>query len=591
MTVMSAAGIRRTDPDLIVSQPGPKRRWRLGTSTELLVVLSLIVLALVVLPVLILIATALRDRPLYESGGQWSTEWWSVLSQPGSMHLILNSLAFTGIALFTASVLTLPAAWLIERTHLRARRIWRALIISSMALSPGVVAFAWVLMAQQPGGALLALLDRVPVVSALATTNIQSIPGMGFVGGVAMTPTAFTILAPSVRSIGGDLEEASHVSGAGILRTLLHIDLPLLRPAATAALLIMAITMLGTLEIPIIVGSAPGLGVFASRIYRELYQAQGLPNANVAAVFGVVLMLISLLLLAWYYRANRLSTRFATVTGRSYHPTRVRLRGWQALAQTYCALVIAVILLLPLVTLLYASALPFFQAPTAPRVLEQLNLSIYTELPSVPGVREMVTNTMIVAVAAATVVTLLGLAVAWATTRFPGRLSYLLGGLTFVTIGIPTILIATGLFLASLYLPFGLSRTKTLLVIAFTIHFLAFTFLFMRAAVGQVHTELEEAARVAGSRLSGTVARVTMPLVAPAFAASWLWVLARVIRDMTIAPVLSGPDSTVIGSYLWQALQNGAVQVFSAISVLMAVFLFGVTLSWEHIGGRRTEIQ
>lgn len=546
------------------------------------VTLIAVLLVLVIFPVGILIVNAFRSQPLYQAGGHWSTEWWSILTQPGSLNLIANSLEFVLFCILTCFLFALPTTWLLEQTSIREARIWRALVFSSMALSPGIVAFVWVLLAEAPGGALLGIFEKIPPLHILANINIESIPGMGFVGGVALTPTIYTILSPSMSQVGSDVIEASYISGAGVWSTIRHITIPLTRPATAAALLIVALIMLGTLEVPIIVGAAPGLAVFATRIYSAMNQAYGLPNANVAAVFGVVLFVLAMILLTLYYRAQSRTSRFATITGKGGKVARAELGRWQWMARLYLSIVIVVIVVLPVLTLFYASVIPYFTAPTTPGAFSKLSFSAYGATLGNSTFLPMALNTLLVGAAAATLAMALGFLSAWVSSRRGGISGYIVSVLSFLPIGIPTVLIATSIFLTYLYVPLPILGTDWVLIIAYVTAFLAFGFIFMRAAVGQIDVDLEDASTLCGARVWQTFRYVVLPLLFPALLASGIWLFANVIRDMTVAPILGGTNNPVVGSFLWQELQNGHVQSFSVVSLVMAGTLFIIVLAWQY---------
>lgn len=127
------------------------------------------------------------------------------------------------------------------------------------------------------------------------------------------------------------------------------------------------------------------------------------------------------------------------------------------------------------------------------------------------------------------------------------------------------------------------------MIVAYVTNYLAFAFLFMRTAVGQISEELEEASYVSGAGLRITLTRITGPLLIPAFATAWMWIGAHILRDMTIAPALLSPDNVVLGSYLWQRIANGETAIFSALGLVLTLFLFVVVLAWGSLGGRRYE--
>lgn len=426
-----------------------------GPARSFVRVLFVIVGALVLIPLLLLLAYAFRDAPLYDPTGSWSFASWAIVWGRGALELLTRTGVFVVMTLVVGAVLSLPSAWLLERTSIHGRRLWRALIIASMALAPGVLAFSWVLLARRDSGALSQLLEKIPVLGPYLGVDVQTVIGMGFVGGLAVTSTAYTMVAPSFRMIGGDMEDASYMSGAGPAETVRRIVAPLARPAITGALLIMAIIMLGSLEVPAIVGSVPGVSVFADRIFRELQPQMGLPSHNTAAVLGVMLLAVALALLALYQRAHRQSKRYAVVVGRGYATRRMKLGRWEIAAQAYLLVVVALILVLPALMLFWASITPFYRVPTAPNAFNGLSTTVYASLAGAPGIGTAVLNSIQVVIAGASLAMLLGALVAWVNVRVKTRAAYYLGTLAFVPIGIPTVLVAISVFLTFLYVPIG----------------------------------------------------------------------------------------------------------------------------------------
>src|SRR3546814_11516519 len=68
------------------------------------------------------------------------------------------------------------------------------------------------------------------------------------------------------------LEEASRTSGAGMLRTLFQIVVPILLPTILAVMLLGIIRSLQAFEIELILGTPAGIDVYSTVIYRAVSQ-------------------------------------------------------------------------------------------------------------------------------------------------------------------------------------------------------------------------------------------------------------------------------------------------------------------------------
>jgi iron(III) transport system permease protein len=130
-----------------------------------------------------------------------------LLESPG---LIKNSFLFSGVALFFGIAFGLPAAYLIVRTRVPGRDALD-FVITLMLAFPGIAVGV---------GYLLAFWKGIPL-----ATHWIIMPLALF---ARRLPYFLRMAHSSYLQLDISLEEASEVSGAGRLRTFLHISLPLL---------------------------------------------------------------------------------------------------------------------------------------------------------------------------------------------------------------------------------------------------------------------------------------------------------------------------------------------------------------------------
>ncbi|WP_238146715.1 ABC transporter permease [Ornithinimicrobium murale] len=173
--------------------------------------------------------------------------------------------------------------------------------------------------------------------------------------------------------------------------------------------------------------------------------------------------------------------------------------------------------------------------------------------------------------------------VGWLVTRIQRPSTSLLAVLAFAPIAIPGVLLGAAIYMTYLYLPLPISGSITIMVIAYLTNYLPFSMIAMRSGIAQMHPSLEEASLMSGATGAKTFLRVTGPLLMPAFMAGWIWLVAHVMRDMNIAPVLASPENQTIGAFLWQRIQDGNIQQFSALSVCMVTVLLALILTWQRM--------
>src|SRR5262249_51840775 len=122
-------------------------------------------------------------------------------------------------------------------------------------------------------------------------------------------------------------------------------------------------------------------------------------------------------------------------------------------------------------------------------------------------------NTFLLAVMAATAVSLLALVIAYLTSRAAITGHRVLGFLATAPIAVPGIVLGGGLFLSYPRAPFVLYGTLWTLLIAYVTIELPSAYQQLRSAFHAVSPELEEASRILGAPRLQVLAHVTAPLL------------------------------------------------------------------------------
>ncbi len=514
-----------------------------------------------------------------------------VYADAGTIDLFINTIIYVAGSAVLGIVLAVALAWLVERTNMPGKIFLYAGVPTTLAMPGMLQAMAWVLLFSPRIGFVNAWMKDIfgpgaPVI------DVYTLEGMIFLEGVRLVPTAFLMLVPLMRSMDPSLEEAAAVSGARPLSTLRKVTLKLLAPALVAVMIYQAMTALEVFEIPGILGLPAGIYVFSTKIYAIVRTATFMPVYGQANALAMVYVLIAVATTFLYTRMIGRAERYTIVTGKGYRPRQFDLGRWRIPAFIAACVFLFVSIVLPFLVFLYASFLPYLQAPSA-KAFQTMTLKNYRLLAEYGEVASALRNTFVMVLTTATATVVLSFLVSLVVVRskFWGR--KLLDQLAFVPHAIPGIVMGIAFFWLFLKIDFlPLYGTIWAISIGFTISFLSYGTRSMNAALLQIHKELEEAAYVSGAPPWRTMWRVFVPLMMPTFVGVWIWVVLHAVRIAGMPLILAeGPGNQVLAILIWNMWDEGYVPAVAAIGTLLMITLLLLTLLVRVIGFRRHAMQ
>ncbi len=510
----------------------------------------------------------------------------SVYADPLTYRVMANTFAYVAGALTLGLTLSLLFAWLVARSNMPCK--WLAYAGLPLALIiPGMLeSMVWVLLFSPRIGFVNRLLMGAFALDS-APFSAYSLPAMIILEGLRAVPSGFLLLVPLLLRFDPAVEEAAAMAGARARTITRRVTLPLLLPGLLSIALYMGVTVLSSFEVPGIMGLPGRVYVFSTLIYSYTSAAAsaGGNSYGAAAALSMLYLLINVIGLAIYARVTRDASRFAVVTGRGYRPRTINLGRWRWPAAALLALHLFVTIALPLLVLLWTSITPRILQPTAAS-LQQVTAVSWQRLFGSAELARITANTLLVILVTATATVLSSLVIGWITTRskFPAR--RLLDQLAFVSHGLPGVILGLALIWFWVRLDFiPIYGTLAIIVIGLGTGFLAYGTRSMSATLVQVHRELEDAAYTSGASPLGAVRRVVAPLLLPALAGLWVWVAIQALRLVTLPLMLqTGPENTVLASYLWRQWEAGEVGLVAAIGMAMVAGMSVITLVAARVG-------
>ena len=472
---------------------------------------------------------------------------------PQTQSAWLNSLMLAVMVTGVAVPLGATLAWLMERTDLlrtdRLNRIVSAVLSLPLAVPPYLLAMSWALLGNGRNG----LLNRP---FSLTWIDLYGLDGVVLVLATASYPFVMLSVRASLSSADPSLEEAARVSGAGPLRILRDVTLPLVTPAIAASAGLVFVFATASFGVPYLLGSVadPPVSFLTTRIfqYTTLGGEDMLRRAAALAIFLLATSLAAQRLATWI--ASRRST--VQVSGKSSRPSLVKLGTARRPLLVSVGLFFAVFIALPLATIFWTSFQSTFADPFSLSFDHWLSVLGRDETLRAFGL------SMGLAAGAGAIAAIVGLLVARLAT-LGGRPAQLLASLSTAPYAVPGTVLAIGLILAfalefrlvvfdrltfALYLP----GTIALLLVAYSVKYLAFGVRGARAALEQIHPSLEEAARTSGAGPLRAAKDVLLPLVTPAVAAAFVLVALPALSELTMSVMLFGAGTETAGTLLFE---------------------------------------
>jgi iron(III) transport system permease protein len=540
--------------------------------------ITALLLWVVAAPIIMLVLSSLREGNFITPGaftlGNYRTVYLNQLTYPALLNTLIYATAVSAISLTFATIF----AWLVERTDMPGTNWAWTMMLLPLAM-PGILrSMSWILLLSPRSGIInIYVRDYLSLFGMQLETgpfNIFTLPGMIFVEGMSGSTTLFLLMVGAFRLMDPSMEEAAKISGARTFTTLRRVTLGLMLPAVLAAAMYAFLGNLDDFETPLLIGLQAGIYLLPTLIYFTAYVS---PSYGLATAYSSIFIIFTIAMVWIYYRVViRRSDRYASITGKGYRPRRLSLGKWRWLALGLFIAFFTLNIIMPFLTLLWASLLPSYMVPSR-AALQYVTLDNFATLINEPSIINSTVNTIILGVVTATGTMALAYMVSWLIVRLKVKGGLLLDGLAFIPHAIPTVSIALALIVLYLHpavrwLP--IYGTIWIMMLALMTRYIAFASRTANSAMTQIHGELEEAARTSGATRFTTLMRITFPLLLPPFIGGWVWVFAHTIRSFSIPLMMATPGNETIAVVMYHFWERKAD--FSLASTLGVAMLVSV---------------
>lgn len=515
-----------------------------------------------------------------------------VLSQPGLWEILLNTVILVVAGGVIAVVVGSILAWLSVRTDARIKWIAGVLPVLPFLLHALVGAIGWTMLLSPQSGFINVIIRGILAPLGIEMTSgpidIYTWGGTIFIYAIYMTPFTFLLVAAGLQNTDSQLEEQSRVSGAGVLRTIVKVTLPAVRPSLGAAMLLTVWFGFAFFSGPAILAGRSGIDVLAVRIVELLTFSY---PADIGSAVGLSFFMLLAVVIAWWLQTRVLrKATHSTITGRG-KSTEIELGRWRWLGRLIIIGYIVITCVLPVLALLWVALRGYWSSDFT---LEGLSLNqFYIVLFQDALTARSIADSLMLAAIGATIGMLIAAVIARFVQSSPGRTGRIVDVLVKIGAPIPAIVLAVGVLLAFGGQPFMLGGTLVILLIAYLAHFLPQATVNADAAAAQVGPQLLEASHISGAGDARTFGKISLPLMLPDLIAGWALLFLWMFGEVNASIILASTRNPVIGMQVYNLYQQGFFGKLAALAILVlligGIVVAAAALVSRWIRGGRTK--
>jgi iron(III) transport system permease protein len=451
-------------------------------------------------------------------------------------------------------IIALPLAFLSVRCKVKARRFITLMGVLPLAIPGYVMAYAFLGLGGYNG--------TFQELFGWVLPRINGFWGSLMVLTLCTYPYLFLNLRTALLGLDRSIEEVSRSLGHDAKSTFVKVILPQLKPAFLAGGLLISLHVIGdfgTVSLMRFETFSYALYLQYIAAYDRIYAAW-LALMLLGLTTGALVLEYKLLKKAIYYRLGR---------GIAKAQSLLELGRWKIPAYSFIGILCLIAIILPVISLFF-----------------WLNQTAFSSV--MVSLSEAFMNSVKASAPAAGLTTLLALPLAYIGVRYRTRLSKPLERVAYLGYATPPLAFALAFVFFSLQVSTALYQSLLLLVVAYSLHFLAEGIGPVRSALYQAPPQLEEAARSLGYSPIKSFFKVTLPLLRGGIIASTALVFLSAMKELSITFLLApiGFDTLALNvwSYTGEAMFAEAAPFALTILLFSSLFVgFLFSKEWKQV--------
>ncbi len=535
--------------------------------------LELIFLGLIVFTLILICGYPLilfLYKTFFPTGSLELNNFKEVLNSSTTFISIRNTLLIGFATVLISTLIALPLSYLLSRTDLKNKKLWKTLFSLPYCIPPYVGAVSWIYLANPSNGLLNDL-------TGLKIFNVYSFIGLVWVLSCFAYTYIFLALNSAFDNMDSSMEEAARLCGATPFRVFREINLPLIFPSLLSGMILVFLSTIASFGVPAMIGTPAQIYLMTTKIYT-LQKIGSLNGIYLAGNLAFLLLTISM----FFIYLNKLIFKeksYNLVFGKIAKASELKLNNKKYLVTFLLFTVYFVIFILPLLGIII-SAFTEIQGDLSLNNWSLINFhKIFFEVSETPRAFQ---NSFLLATFTATITTLFGLFLGYIVTKTKFKTNKLVEFLVSLTYSTPGSVLAFAFIMAFggkiFGLNFSLYNTLSLMMLAYIAKDLNVSLRTLKDGYNQIDKSLIEAAKISGADWKLIFTTMWIPMLKSSIIASWFLVFMPAFSELTMTVLLTAPNLETVGSLLFQLKEysdagGGTASVLSLIVMVVIIML------------------
>jgi iron(III) transport system permease protein len=484
--------------------------------------------------------------------------WRQVLSSSRWLDSLGHTLLLTLVSTFLSVLIGFVYAYALGRGGIPFGKFFNFIPVLHLVTPPFVGGLSFILLFGRQGFFTRTLLGL--------DISLYGLPGLLIAQTLCFFPIAFLIMKDTLAEISSSMEYAARSTGAGQMRVLRTVTLPLALPGIVSALLFIGLSVLSDFGNPMLIGGR--FNVLAVDLYTQL---NGWANQGSSAVLGIMLLCPAAILfvLQRYFLYRNVSTgilsRFATVGGRSSDLPHPPLPTWvRALLFLFCALIALIVVAQFLAVLLGAFSQVW--GVDSSFTLRHFRDSLYYRIE--------LSNTLKFALAAAFATAILGTLIAFMSLRTNLPFRKIADTVVMLPASMPGSLFGLAYILAFNDGMIRLTGTKIIIIAVMIACDIPAAYRIISSALMGIRGSIDEAARSLGASPLRLFVTVLCPLLAQAIASAFVYTFVRAAGTLSAVIFLISFKTKLSSALILNLAGQGDWGKAAALALILTVIIF-----------------
>ncbi len=494
-----------------------------------------------------------------------------ILSSARALKSLKNSFILACAAVVTVNITGVLIVLFTEYFDIKGARLLKLGFMSTLIYGGVVLVTGYKFVYGETGIATKVLLNIFPNMDPAWFVGFWAVL---FIITFSGTSNHMMFLTNSLRSIDYHTIEAAKNMGASQMKILFQIVLPTLKPTIFAVTILTFLSALSTMSGPLIVGGPdfqtinPMIKTFANMM----------TSRDIAALLAIILGLATSVLLVISQRIEK-KGNFISVSKTKAKLVKQKIENpvLNVIAHIV-AYSMFVIYMLPILNVLIFSFTDGLTITTGEIRPDSFTLANYRKLFQSPAAYKPYVVSTVYAIIAAVVVVIVALVAARLITKAKHKLDKMLEPLVLIPWLLPSTMIALGMMMTYDEPRWNIGNkvlvaTPLIMLIAYIIVKIPFSYRMVRAAFMGLDGNLEEAAQVMGAKPFYTMRKVILPIIMPVVLSVVVMNFISLLSEYDLSVFLYHPSYRPLGIEIKLATDETATIDAQAMAFVYTVVL------------------